>query len=174
MTETEIENPVGLNESIERLRRPLMAFFVRRVGNISDAEDLTQETLIRASHAIDPERFETIDGYVFQIAANLIRDRARRAKVRERHHDSLKYREELRVVSTPEDVLDTEFRLHSLQQALDALPERTRQVFLLRRLENVSYKEMSEMMGISVSALEKHMTRAIAKVAKQLQDNDDS
>ncbi len=159
---------------MERLRRPLMAFFVRRIGDVADAEDLTQETLIRAAQTIDPERPETTDGYVFQIAANLIRDRARRAKVRERHHESLKYREELRVVSTPEDVLDTDIRLRSLEQALDALPERTRQVFLLRRLENMSYKEMSGMMGISVSALEKHMTRAIAWIAKQLQDNDDS
>ncbi len=150
-----------------------MAFFIRRIGHFSDAEDLTQETLIRATRSIDPDRTKTVDGYVFQIGANLIRDRARRAKVRDIHHETLKYREELRVVSSPEDVLEVNMQLESLERALNALPERTRQVFLLRRLDNMPYREMSENIGISVSALEKHMTRAIARIAEQFHENDD-
>ena len=173
MTDTGNENWIDLSASIERMRGPLMAFFIRRIGNVSDAEDLTQETLIRASRRIDSARSETTDGYIFQIALNLIRDRARRTKVRDTHHETLKYREQLRVVSSPEDVLEIDMQLESLERALNALPERTRQVFLLRRLDNVSYKEMSDMFGISVSALEKHMTRAIARIAAQFQENND-
>ena len=173
MTDTGDENWIELSASIERMRGPLMAFFVRRIGNISDAEDLTQEALIRATRRFDADRYDTIDGYVFQIAANLIRDRARRAKVRETHHETVKYREELRVVSSPEDVLEVDMQLESLERALNALPERTRQVFLLRRLDNMSYKDMSDRFGISVSALEKHMTRAIARIAEKFQEYND-
>src|SRR3546814_10622088 len=59
-----------------------MSFFLRRIHNFAEAEDLTQDVIVRIS-----ERAATIDAarpdaYVFQIAANLLRDHWRRSKVR--------------------------------------------------------------------------------------------
>ena len=79
------EGNVELSLLSQRFRPALMAFFLRRIRNHAEAEDLTQDVLARlASHAstIDPAR---PDAYVFQTAANLLRDRWRRAKIRAQH-----------------------------------------------------------------------------------------
>ena len=73
----------------ERFRPALIAFFQRRIRNAAEAEDLTQEVLLRVAQkgaAIDASR---PDAYVFQIAANLLRDRGRRQKVRNAYQLSL-------------------------------------------------------------------------------------
>ena len=66
----------GLNA---RFRGPLMSYFKRRVGNHAEAEDLTQQVFMRLLAADDFERVEQAEGYVFTTAANLLRDRDRRA-----------------------------------------------------------------------------------------------
>jgi RNA polymerase sigma-70 factor (ECF subfamily) len=63
-------------------RRPLVAYFYRRVGDRAEAEDLTQEVFLRVlqqSDTFDPTRARA---YIFTAAANLLRDRARRALTR--------------------------------------------------------------------------------------------
>src|ERR1700744_3436081 len=69
-------------EALDRnYRGPLLAYFVRRVYDRHEAEDLTQEVFVRLlhQHDIDPVRAKS---YVFTIAANLLRDRLRRAATR--------------------------------------------------------------------------------------------
>ena len=67
-----------------RWRPPLMAFFIRRVRDHHEAEDLTQEVFVRLLGQGELGA-KPPDGYVFQVAANLLRDRARRGKVRADH-----------------------------------------------------------------------------------------
>src|SRR3546814_14623778 len=67
----------------QRFRPALMSFFLRRIHNFAEAEDLTQDVIVRIS-----ERAATIDAarpddYVFQNAANLLREYWRRSKVRQ-------------------------------------------------------------------------------------------
>ena len=66
-----------------RFRPALMAFFLRRIRNFSEAEDLTQEVLLRVAQKSETLDTGRPDAYVFQIAANLLRDRARRTNVRD-------------------------------------------------------------------------------------------
>src|SRR4051794_23554578 len=60
-----------------RFRAPLMAYFLRRVSNRSEAEDLTQETFARLIAAHSFTLAEQVGAYVFRVAGNLLRDRAR-------------------------------------------------------------------------------------------------
>ena len=67
---------------INRTFRPaLMAFFLRRLRNHAEAEDLTQEVFMRLA-AAKSDQVKSADAYVFRTAANLLRDRSRREKVR--------------------------------------------------------------------------------------------
>jgi RNA polymerase sigma-70 factor (ECF subfamily) len=59
--------------------------------------------------------------------------------------------------------------LHAATLALLRLPERTRTVFILRRLEGMRFHEIASHLGISVSAVEKHMVRAIHQLSVELE-----
>ena len=69
--------------------------------------------------------------------------------------------------SSPERVLSSEQELHAVVEALASLSERTRDVFLLFRLEQMKHGQIAEMFGISVSAVEKHVSKAVAHLARR-------
>ena len=72
------ESPTDLHSQLEaRFRGPLMSFFLRRIRNHEDAEDLTQETLLRVFAAARPERIENPESFVFKVAVILLHDRGR-------------------------------------------------------------------------------------------------
>jgi RNA polymerase sigma factor (sigma-70 family) len=145
----------------QRFRPALMAFFMRRIRNPSEAEDLTQEVLLRVaqrSATIDASR---PDAYVFQIAANLLRDRGRREKVRNAYQASLGTEPSAWVEERdPDRVLQAKQSLTTVMEALRQLPDRTRTIFVLFRLENMKQREIADMLGLSVRTVEQHVVRA--------------
>jgi RNA polymerase sigma factor (sigma-70 family) len=153
----------------QRFRPALMSFFLRRIRNRSEAEDLTQEVLMRVAErgaSIDATR---PDAYVFQIAANLLRDRSRRDKVRMAYQAGIGAREAAWVEERdPDRVLQGRQSLATVLATLGELPERTRTVFILFRLENMKQREIADMLGISVRTVEQHVVRASVKLREGL------
>ncbi len=151
-------------------RPGLMAFFLRRVRNPADAEDLTQEVFIRIAAQSDGS-MRSADAYIFQTAANLLRDRSRAQKVREDYLAGMSV-----VEGTGVETLDP-YRVAAGREALaritagiSELPQRTRQIFLLFRYENLNQRTIAESFGISVSAVEKHIYRAMAHLMNKVED----
>src|SRR5690348_3792168 len=70
-----------LEDLCRRFRPALVAYFLRRVHEPAEAEDLAHEVFIRLA-GIPLERLRSADAYIFQVAANLLKDRARRSKTR--------------------------------------------------------------------------------------------
>jgi RNA polymerase sigma factor (sigma-70 family) len=151
-------------------RGPLLAYFFKRVKNRNEAEDLTQEVFIRLLNHPDKNNGRTLDGYVFTIAANLLRDRAKSAAAaHDRQVQSLDLLVENDAISAnlvegrnPERVLVGRQTVQDVLDALAELGERTRDVFILARLENVQHREIAAIYGISVSMVEKLMMKAMA------------
>jgi len=160
----------------QRFRAPLLAYFFKRVHDRAEAEDLTQEAFVRLALHPDQNNGETIHAYVFTIAANLLRDRAR---VRQsRHAAGHQALNDIHVNSapslveerTPERVLLAREALRDVVAALGELSERTRDIFMLSRLERVPQREIAALHGITVSAVEKHIIKALAHLgARNLQ-----
>lgn len=146
-----------------------MAFFLRRIRNHSEAEDLTHDVLLKVaqhSAALDAER---PDAYVFQMAANLLRDRARRQKVRNTYQLGLGAIDALRTEERdPDRVLQGRESLASVLAALKELPERTRTIFVLFRLENMKQREIADMLGVSLRTVEQHVIQASAHLRSRL------
>jgi len=154
-----------------RFRRPLMSFFLRRVGNRADAEDLTQQVFVRILGSDDGLRIEDAEAFVFKVATNLLRDRARsvgrrgggvmpldEAVVGEVAREFMEDR-------SPERVLLGRESLADVLQALDELGQRTRDIFILFRLENMKQREIAAIYGISQSTVEKQVMRATLHLA---------
>ena len=70
-----------LDDLWRRFRPALLAYFLRRVANPAEAEDLAHDVFVRLAD-IPFEQLRSAEAYIFQIAVNLLRDRARRGKVR--------------------------------------------------------------------------------------------
>lgn len=163
----------GLRERLDaRFRGPLMSFFVRRTGNRQDAEDLTQEVFLRILRRGEepPEGYEEL--FIFKVAANLLKDRARQAGVRRpADHFPIEGREGAEVSPAliedlgPERVLLSQEALATALRALEALGDRTRDIFVLYRLEKMKQREIAALYGISVSSVEKYVARASEHLA---------
>ena len=164
------EGPSAAAELDRSFRGPLVAYFLKRVKSRNEAEDLTQEVFVRLLNHPDKNNGQTIEGYVFTIAANLLRDRAKSvAAAVQKQAQSLNALDEKDAFSAnliedrhPERVLVGRQTVQDVLEALAELGERTRDVFILARLENVQQREIAAMYGISVSAVEKMMMRAMA------------
>lgn len=145
-----------------RFRPALMAFFVRRLANHAEAEDLTQEVFVRLA-AMPADRMNHADAYVFQIAANLLRDRGRRERVRADYRRGVTMSDGRGVEPIdPDRVLAGRQALGQIADVLRDLPERTRAIFILYRIEAMAKREIAASYGISVSAVDKHLMKAMA------------
>ena len=130
-----------------RWRPALMAFFLRRVRNHAEAEDLTQEVFVRM---VDRNVDGSADHYVFQIAQNLLVDRARRDAVRRRYREGIGALDNSgEAAFDPEREALGRAELVQFAAALQALPERTRVIFTLYRIDQMSQDVIGEAFGIS-------------------------
>ena len=163
----------GFGGLTRRLRGPLFHFFLRRSGSPADAEEMVQDLFVRLLRRADLLSLENVDGYVFEAAANMARDRGRyeQARGQGRHVgiDDLVAQSE---APGAEQIVAGKQRLKRMLAALDALPPRARQVVILRRFENLTYLQIARRLGISVSAVEKHMARAMTALRLDLVEGD--
>lgn len=154
----------------QRYRHALMAFFVRRVRNRAEAEDLTQEVFARLAIGA-PSEFENADSYVFQTAANLLRDRGRREKVRADYRAQVRNDEFASADPLgPDRIVGGRQTLTQVLEALQQLPERTRAIFILYRLEKLKKPEIAGMFGMSVSGVDKHLLKVLSHLHLRLKD----
>jgi len=163
MTRVQAGDEAALGELLGRWRSRLYAFLWRRAGDAAD--DLFQETwlrVVRAAERFDPQRrFST---WLFQIANNLCRDRARRGAVAEAHRDAM--REEMlhdpRRLEAP--ALDLRLDMH---RRIHALPERLREVLLLRYYHQLSEAEIADVVGIPRGTVKSRLHHAVRALRGQ-------
>src|SRR5688572_27653741 len=126
---------------VARYREPLLSYFVRRVRNAAEAEDLTQEVFLRIVRHLDGSDIDNAEAFLFRTAANLLRDRARRESTRAKLLTETGAHEPHTEELTPERVLQGREALRVLSAALEELGEKTRTIFLLYHMENLKYAE---------------------------------
>jgi RNA polymerase sigma-70 factor (ECF subfamily) len=152
-------------EALYRGHGAWLARFVRmRVGS-DRALDLVHQLFCRLAGQGSPGRIERPEAYLRSAALNLVRDEARAAGRRCAH---LHLCDEGAAPAAPDPVAALEARdlLNRLEHVLLALPIRTREIFLAHRLDGYSYAQIAARTGLSVKTVEKHMSRAIAGLAR--------
>lgn len=161
--------PVRDQLDLSRRWRPaLLSYFLRRVRDHAEAEDLTQELIAKLLRH-ESDDLAAPEAYIFQMASNLLADRARRMKVRAQYRELVGRTEDLGVDTIdPFRVAAGRAELSLLADALASLPERTQTIFILYRLENLAQDKIAETFGISVSAVKKHVARAMAGLMKDM------
>ena len=161
------EPAVSLELLYRNERHSLVRFFTRHRANPEDARDLTQEAFLRLAR-VEVTRGSALarpQAYLRQIAKNLLRDRAKAAFRRsEPLHAS--FDEETISAANEVERLEARDGLNRLEAAMARMKPKTREIFLAHRLDGMSYAEIAEVTGMSVSGVEKQMIRAIAQLTR--------
>lgn len=144
-----------------RCRTTLRPALAGRLGSMHEAEDVLHEAFVRLLQNYARQSLRNPLAMLARIAMNIVRDGARRTSC---HRDALARQvEPVCVVAPPPDPesgLAGRQDLRHLYQAIDQLPPRCREVLLLHRVEGVPQGEVAALLGISRSAVEKHLARA--------------
>ena len=156
-------------DGLERHGPALRAWFGRRLRNPADVDDAVQDVWVRAQPHLTAGGIDNVSSYLFQTAQSVLTDKARRASVRaEALHESLREMHHPVEGVTPDRVLLGKEAIARIAAKVKAMPERTRDIFILHRFENVSYGEIASMMGLSVSAIEKHIMKALRLLSDEM------
>jgi RNA polymerase sigma-70 factor (ECF subfamily) len=149
----------------------LRRFLVRRAG-WAIAADLVQEVYLRL-RAYAPEEVANHRAYVFRVAHAVLVDHQRREN-RHRHRELAYATAQVQASPTCEPLATVERRerLARVQQAIAGLPPVCRRVFLLSRVESLTYPQIAERLGIAVSTVEKHVLRALASCRASVRNQD--
>jgi RNA polymerase sigma-70 factor (ECF subfamily) len=161
-------------ESLEtRYRVPLRRFFERRLKRWPEPEDLVQEVFVRLVRQGELSDIRSLDGYVFQIAANVLRDYLRRWSIRveEARHLPLEH-ERLEGGFSPERVVLGQEALEGLITALHQLPEKTQVIFALYHFESVPQVDIARRLNLPLSTVEKHIGRANQHLLAHLREDE--
>lgn len=165
----------------------LYAFSLRMTGRSRDAEELAEETLVQAWRALvgyEPERRRALRlrPWLFQIAANLARNRARSARRNpalsldagadtdgQSFSSAAERIADEDPLGAPGAALERQERLDELAALLLTLPEAQRVVVILRHIEGMQYAAIAEVVGEPVGTVKSHASRGVARLRKTLE-----
>ena len=137
---------------------PLKNFLYYKLGDIDLAEDITQEVFIKVWDKRDTVLQDTVKSYLYKIANNLAINHFKSA--RNRFELELDYHDKASLESPHYIMENNEFAVQ-VNSAITNLSETQRVVFLMNRIDDLTYREIAERLEISVKAVEKRMQGAL-------------
>jgi RNA polymerase sigma-70 factor (ECF subfamily) len=143
-------------------RGEIQAYLDRRLRCKETAADLTQDTFIRLSEQMDRTRIENFRAYLFSSARNLFIDHTRRQEHRKSEPlDLQEMNDAEQQTPTLEQAAIAHQQLSALNDVIQDMPAPCREVFLMVRVEGLTYVEIGERLGISSKTAFSRMVRAL-------------
>lgn len=139
----------------------------RAVHDPSEAEDYLHTAFLRLEAYRVEHHVRNPAAFLVRTAVNLAIDESRRRRIlNERNGSIVEMFDIADDQPLQSEVLAARKRLKHVQEALDRLPPRTREAFLMHRVDGLKYKEIALELNISVSSVEKHIAKAALLVTK--------
>jgi RNA polymerase sigma-70 factor (ECF subfamily) len=153
------ESPVDFDAVFREVYPSLFRYCHRMTGEPDQADDLAQEAFYRLWDRDVQGSDLSLRVWLFRVATNLARDRFR---TRERRRQILVAHPVERSVPGPEGQLERQEEIERVREALGSLPERDREILLLRQ-EGFSYREIAEAVGVSPTSVGTLSARALRR-----------
>ena len=161
-----------------RFKDPLLNFIYRYVGNQDDAMDILQDTFIRVYHK--KHMYQTIakfSTWIYTIAGNLAKSSLRRPYRRNTTpivHPGEKNDEYETPLPdhdpTPDRLTDSAFKAARIQKALGQLPAVFREAVILRDIQDMTYEEIADIIGMPIGTVKSRINRGRAQLQELLKD----
>ncbi len=151
-------HPSTFKNFYEQQGEALYNYLYYKSGETGFAEDTVQESFIRLWKNCSKVPLSKAKSFLYTTATNLFRDMLKHKKVQ------LKFRQRSASTSTAEDpsfILEEQEFKEKLEAVINSLPEDQRTVFLMNRIDQLKYREIAELLGVSQKTVEKRMHKAL-------------
>lgn len=135
-------------------------YALRIVGNPDDAEDLVENTFMKAWQAIqDGKNPDNFKSYMYLLVRNECIDFLRKKKI---------IADVSEIPYVGEETIDTSERDARIWKAIDELPEKCREIFLMSKRDGFSNEEIADELDISIKTVKNQMTKAYSRLRESL------
>lgn len=143
----------------------LRNFIYYKCGDAQQAEDIVQNAFIKLWKHCSSVTVNRAKGFLYKVARNEFLNEVSHKKVVLQHQVHLAKES---TNETPQFLLEEQEFMIKLKRVIANLPEKQREVFLLSRIDKKKYSEISEIVGISVKAVEKRMSLALLTLREEI------
>tara|TARA_Y100001968_G_scaffold255717_1_gene241923 strand:- start:882 stop:1460 length:579 start_codon:yes stop_codon:yes gene_type:complete len=163
-------------ELVNRYKDRLLNFVLNFLGDLEQAEDVVQDTMLKLyekkHYYREIAKFST---WIYTIARNLANTELRKRKNRKTTYFSQMTREERQydipaVQDNVDQVIENEFIQKRIQKAIKVLPEHFKTVIILRDIQELSYDDISNIVGVPLGTIKSRINRARLQLQAELQD----
>ena len=169
------ERNIAINKIVSEVGDRLFDFIESRVPTYEDAEDVLQEVLLQFVASFDSIiSFERVLGWLYTVSRNKITDMFRKKKpISESEYIAKEHGDELQniiadVAINPEDIYEQIFLEREIENAINALPNKQKEIFILNEIENKSFREIADSTSESINTLLARKRYAVQSLRKQL------
>ena len=161
---------------VARFKDRLYAFIMRMVRNGQTAEDLLQETFMRLYvHRMSYRTIARFSTWIYTIAANLVRSHMRKQNRMpltdlENDRDEDKPRELPDRKRPVDEEVAGKMTVEAVREAMANLPDEFREVIILREIEELSYEEIVQVLGVPLGTVKSRVNRARGRLKEMLRD----
>jgi RNA polymerase sigma-70 factor (ECF subfamily) len=165
-------NPELFEELFNQYSKPLFYYAAKFVEEEA-ARDIVQDVFAKLWSDQNITIKLSLNSFLFTMVRNSCLQQLEKQKVRNKYLESTKLKlqeEELQFYMHEKTSLIEQELENKLNEVLDTLPDRCKQIFMMSRFENKKNKEIAEELDISVKAVEKQITRALATIRSEMKD----
>lgn len=145
--------------------KTLRNFIYYKCGDIQQAEDIVQNAYIKLWNNCSKIVFKNAKSFLYKVAKNEFLNEVAHKKIKLQHQI---YLAKESTNETPEFLLEEKEFMIKLKRVIANLPTKQREVFLLSRIDKKKYSEISEIVGLTVKAVEKRMSSALITLREQI------
>lgn len=153
-------------ELFDEMYQPIKNFVYYKTGDIEIAEDVAQDTFMKVWEKRAEIKQKTVRSLLYTIAGNLCKNRFEHQQVVFEFANN--YNQQVDSASPEFELEVKEFNL-KLKKAIGQLNEKNRTVFLMNRIDGLTYNQIADNLGLSVKAIEKRMKNALNDLKKTIE-----
>ncbi len=163
--------PAGFEELVVRWGPTILKLAYRLTGDLEEARDIRQQALMRTYHSAETfegrSRFFT---WLYRVVVHLCRDGQRRRAVRERAQDTSARNGRAVEVTSPASLAEAGDTAQRVARAVRGLPEREREVLVLRHYHDLSFPEVAAVLDLPATTVKSRLARGLERLRIPLQE----